>query len=459
MTLISQNPADGKKIKSYEEMTSDEVVNILEKVQTDWKVWRQVSFTNRSKTMMNTAAILREKKNEFARLMSLEMGKPFTQSVAEVEKSAWVCEYYATNAESFLSPRDVKTEASKSYIAFEPIGIVLAVMPWNFPFWQVFRFAAPTLMAGNAGVLKHASNVQGCALAIEQIFRKAGFPKHLFRTLRIGSSMVSEAIEQPYIRAVTLTGSTPAGKAVAAKAGEMLKKTVLELGGSDPYVVLEDADIEKSAHACVEGRMLNTGQSCIAAKRFIVVESIKDDFEALVVRKMGMKRMGDPFEDVDIGPMVNEAARDELHRQVTQSVKTGAILLLGGRVVVEHEEDDVGAFYLPTVLTNVSPGMPAFDEELFGPVAVIISAKDEEDAIRLANQTEFGLGAAVFTKDVKKGEEIAKNKLQAGACFVNDFVRSDPRLPFGGVKESGYGRELGAFGMYEFVNIKTVYIT
>lgn len=459
MTLISQNPTNGKKIKSYEEMTSDEVVNILEKVQTDWKVWRQVSFTNRSKTMMNTSAILREKKNEFARLMSLEMGKPFTQAVAEVEKSAWVCEYYAKNAESFLSPRDVKTEASKSYIAFEPIGIVLAVMPWNFPFWQVFRFAAPTLMAGNAGVLKHASNVQGCASAIEQIFSKAGFPKHLFRTLRIGSSMVSEVIEHSYIRAVTLTGSTPAGKAVAAKAGSLLKKTVLELGGSDPYVVLEDADIEKSAHACVEGRMLNTGQSCIAAKRFIVVESIKDDFEALVVRKMGMKRMGDPFEDVDIGPMVNEAARDELHRQVTQSVKTGAILLLGGRVVVEHEEDDVGAFYLPTVLTNVSPGMPAFDEELFGPVAVIISAKDEEDAIRLANQTEFGLGAAVFTKDVKKGEEIAKNKLQAGACFLNDFVRSDPRLPFGGVKESGYGRELGEFGIHEFVNIKTVYIT
>ncbi len=459
MALISTNPSTGKTIKSYEEMTPDEVNGILEHVQGCWKEWKKESFQHRSELLNQTAAVLKAGKEEYARIMSLEMGKPFSQAVAEVEKSAWVCEYYAENAESFLTPKSVQTDAVKSYVTFEPIGIVLAVMPWNFPFWQVFRYAAPTLMAGNACVLKHASNVQGSALAIEKIFQDAGLPKNLFRTLRIGSSIVSDVIENPLVRAVTLTGSTPAGKQVAAKAGEMLKKTVLELGGSDPYVILEDADLESAAEACVEGRMLNTGQSCIAAKRFIVVESVKEDFEAFIVQNMGRKRMGDPFDEgVDIGPMVSEKARDELDVQVVKSMKAGAIKLLGGRVVVEHEEDDVGAFYLPTVLTNVTPGMPAFDEEIFGPVAVIITAKDEEDAIRLANQTPFGLGAAVFTKDPEKGKRIAEKELEAGACFVNDFVRSDPRLPFGGVKESGYGRELGEFGIHEFVNIKTVYI-
>lgn len=459
MALISQNPATEQIIKTYDEMTIDEVNKILGEVQSEWEEWKTHSFQYRAEKIKRVAELLRGRKDEYGRIMSLEMGKPFAQAKAEAEKSAWVCDYYADNAEAFLSPKPVETGASKSYVTFEPIGIVLAVMPWNFPFWQVFRYAAPTLIAGNACVLKHASNVQGSAFAIEEIFRKAGLPQNLFRNLCIGSSMVADVMENPLIKAVTLTGSTPAGKAVAAKAGELLKKTVLELGGSDPYIVLEDADLEQAAEACVEGRMLNTGQSCIAAKRFIVTEPIKEDFEVLVVRKMGQKRMGDPFkEGVDVGPMVSIDAREELDRQVQASMKAGAIKLLGGKVVVEHEEDDIGAFYQPTVLTNVTPGMPAFDEELFGPVAVIISAKDEEDAIRLANQTSFGLGAAVFTRDIEKGERIAKNDLDAGCCFVNDFVRSDPRLPFGGVKESGYGRELGEFGIYEFVNIKTVFV-
>jgi len=459
MPLISTNPATGEVIKTYEEMTTSEVNDVLEKVNIDWHEWRNESFQHRSKKLIEVAKVLKANKEEYGRMMSLEMGKPLSQARTEVEKSAWVCQYYADQAESFLSPRTVKTDASKSYISFEPIGIVLAVMPWNFPFWQVFRFVAPNLMAGNGSVLKHASNVQGCALMIDEIFKEAGLPQNLFRTLRIGSEKVSDVIENPLVKAVTLTGSTPAGKQVAAKAGEHLKKTVLELGGSDPYIILEDADLEEAAEACVEGRMLNTGQSCIAAKRFIVVEEVKEDFEVLVLQKMGKKRIGNPLEKgVDIGPMVSEDARDELDKQVLKSMDAGAIKLLGGRLIFEHEEDNIGAFYLPTVLTNVTPGMPAFDEELFGPVAVIIPAKNETDAIQLANKTSFGLGAAIFTNDIEKGEKVAKNDLQAGACFVNDFVRSDPRLPFGGIKESGYGRELGKFGIYEFVNIKTVYI-
>jgi succinate-semialdehyde dehydrogenase/glutarate-semialdehyde dehydrogenase len=327
-------------------------------------------------------------------------------------------------------------------------------MPWNFPFWQVFRFAAPGLMAGNAGILKHASNVSGCAFAIEDVFRKAGFPENLFRSILVPSDKMEEVIKNDKIRAVTLTGSVPAGKSVAKTAGSVLKKTVMELGGSDPYVILKDADLESAADTCATARLINGGQSCIAAKRFIVVEEVYDEFEKLFVQKMKSKKMGDPFDEQNhIGPQASIKLRDELHQQVTKSIEKGAELLLGGTIPKMD-----GAYYPPTVLSTVKKGMPAFDEELFGPVAALIKVKSEEKAIEMANDSIFGLGAAVFTSDIKRGEEIAKEKLQAGCCFVNAFVKSDPRLPFGGIKESGYGRELSAFGIREFVNIKSVYI-
>ncbi|MHA2496365.1 MAG: NAD-dependent succinate-semialdehyde dehydrogenase, partial [Candidatus Hodarchaeales archaeon] len=383
-----------------------------------------------------------------------EMGKPLADARGEVEKCAWVCDYYAENAESFLAPELVETDASKSFVAYQPLGVVLAVMPWNFPFWQVFRFAAPALMAGNAGVLKHASNVPASALAIEEVFLKAGFPKNLFRTLLIGSKQVAAVIENPLVKAVTLTGSTPAGKAVASKAGEMLKKTVLELGGSDPYIILEDANLEEAVGTCVASRLINAGQSCIAAKRFIVVASLVTAFEELFVQKMNAQRIGDPLDPATtVGPQARHDLREELHGQVQKSIAHGARLLLGGSI-----PDDPGAYYPPTVLTDVKKGMPAYDEELFGPVAAIIPVKDEIEAIRVANDTIFGLGAAIFTEDIEKGEQIATLDLEAGSCFVNTNVRSDPRLPFGGINESGYGRELSYFGIREFVNIKTIFV-
>lgn len=452
--LTSINPANNKLIKSYNEMTSEESSNIISLTNESFIKWKETSFKQRSELMKNAAKVLRENSEEYSVLMTLEMGKPIIQSRSEVEKCAWVCEYYADNAEKFLKNEIIKTDAAKSFVSFQPLGIVLAIMPWNFPFWQVFRFAAPNLMAGNAGLLKHASNVSGCALAIEDVFRKAGFPENLFRALLVTSKNVKEVIANEKVQAVTLTGSVPAGKSVASLSGSLIKKTVLELGGSDPYVILEDADLEKAALSCVTSRLINAGQSCIAAKRFIVVKSVYDEFEKLFFEIMSNKKMGDPL-DVgnDLGPQASIALRDELHDQVLRSVKQGAEIILGGTI----PETD-GAFYPPTILRNVKPGMAAFDEELFGPVAALIKANDESDAINLANKSIFGLGAAVFTKDLKRGERIAKEKLNAGCCFVNDFVKSDPRLPFGGIKESGYGRELSPFGIKEFVNIKTVYI-
>jgi succinate-semialdehyde dehydrogenase / glutarate-semialdehyde dehydrogenase len=387
-------------------------------------------------------------------LMAQEMGKPVKDGRAEAEKCAWACDYYAENAEAFLRPEVIPTDASKSYVVFQPLGVVLAVMPWNFPFWQVFRFAAPALMAGNAGVLKHASNVPACALAIEDVFRTAGFPAHIFRTLLIGSKQVDAVIENPLVRAVTLTGSTPAGKSVAKKAGEMLKKTVLELGGSDAYVVLADADLEATVTTCVASRLINAGQSCIAAKRFIVPDSLRQRFEEGFVARMSAIKVGDPLDEhTQMGPLARHDLRAELHQQVQESIAKGATCLLGGTM-----PESKGAFYPPTVLTNVKKGMPAYDEELFGPVAAIIVVKEEQEAIRVANDSIFGLGAAVFTQDLAKGERIAATEIEAGCCFVNAFVKSDPRLPFGGVKESGYGRELSSYGIKEFVNIKTVFV-
>jgi succinate-semialdehyde dehydrogenase/glutarate-semialdehyde dehydrogenase len=441
-------------IARYREASPREVESVLEKAERAWLEWKETDFPQRSELMRRAAEILRTKAEAYAELMAAEMGKPLPQGKAEAEKCAWACDYYAENAERFLAAEPVATDASKSYVAYRPLGTVLAIMPWNFPFWQVFRFAAPALMAGNAAVLKHASNVFGCALEIEKIFREAGFPEGLFSTLLIGSGRVKEVIRHPAIKAVTLTGSTPAGKAVAAQAGARVKKTVLELGGSDPYLVLEDADLALAVETCVNSRLINGGQSCIAAKRFIVVRPIVEEFTERYVETMKAKKMGDPFEPgVDLGPQARVDLRDQLHRQVRRSVAKGARLLLGGEVPQGR-----GAYYPPTVLASVTKGMPAYDEELFGPVAAIIEAKDEEDAIRIANDSSFGLGAAVFTRDVERGERIARDRLEAGSCFVNALVRSDPRLPFGGIKESGYGRELSIFGIREFVNIKTVWI-
>jgi succinate-semialdehyde dehydrogenase / glutarate-semialdehyde dehydrogenase len=453
MGITSVNPANGKPIETYPEMTPEEAAAAVAEAHERWQTWRTTSFAARATLMKKAAGILRERKHELAKLMAVEMGKPLKQGVAEAEKCAWVCDYYADSAESHLAPDVIKTESSKSYVAFEPLGIVLAIMPWNFPFWQVYRFAAPALMAGNAGVLKHASNVPGCALAIEKIFTQAGFPPGVFRTLLIGNKQVKAVIDDPLVRAVTLTGSSPAGKAVAAQAGAALKKTVLELGGSDPYLVLEDADIDFAAETCVNSRLINGGQSCIAAKRFVVVEPVLAAFTTRFVGLMKAKKMGDPLvEGTDVGPQARHDLRDALHKQVLASVDQGATLLLGGEVPPGD-----GAYYPPTVLADVRPGMPAYDEELFGPVAAIIEAKNEDDAVRIANDTIFGLGAAVFTKDAARGERIAR-ALEAGSTFVNSAVASDPRLPFGGIKESGYGRELGVFGIREFVNVKTVYV-
>lgn len=452
--LTSINPSNNKVLKQYDEMTTEQSSKIISLAHQTFLKWKETSFTHRAGLMKKAAEILRQNSEEYSVLMTMEMGKPLAQSRAEVEKCAWVCDYYSENAEKFLADEIIKTEASKSFVTYQPLGVILAVMPWNFPFWQVFRFAAPNLMAGNAGVLKHASNVSGCALAIEDIFRKAGFPENLFRTLLVSSKNVKPIIENENIKAVTLTGGVPAGKSVASLAGSRIKKTVLELGGSDPYIVLEDADLEKAALSCVNSRLINAGQSCIAAKRFIIVEKVYDEFEKYYLKFMSEKKMGDPSDEKNhLGPQASIKLRNELHNQVLRSVELGAEIILGGKIPSID-----GAYYPPTILKNVKPGMPAFDEELFGPVAALIKAKDEDEAIELANNSIFGLGAAVFTKDNRRGELIAKERLNAGCCFVNDFVKSDPRLPFGGIKESGYGRELSPFGIKEFVNIKTVFI-
>lgn len=452
--ITAINPSTGETLEKYDEITPDNVLRRLEKAQHAFEDWKKTRFSERGELMKKVSRVLTENKNDYARIMAMEMGKPVAQGRSEIEKCAWVCEYYAEHAENMLQPEIVKTDAQKSYVTFNPLGVILAVMPWNYPFWQVFRHAAPGLTAGNGVVLKHASNVPGCASAIEDIFEKAGFPEGLFQNFLMSSQQVAELIEHPAIAAVTLTGSKAAGRKVAKKAGKMLKKSLLELGGSDPYLILKDADLEKTVEACVAGRLLNSGQSCIAAKRFVVVEAVRPQFEQMLVDGMKAKQMGDPFdESVDVGPQARFDLRDDLHRQATQSIEKGAVCLLGGEI-----PEGPGAFYPPTVLGEVGKGMPAYEEEVFGPVAAVIPVKNEKEAVRAANDSSFGLGAAVFTRDIERGEHIAANYLEAGNCFVNAFVKSDPRLPFGGIKESGYGRELSHYGIKEFVNIKTVYI-
>lgn len=450
----STNPATGEVVATYPQTSDDDLDLILERAVEAQESWAALSFGQRAEVVQRCAELLRERKEQLAGLMANEMGKPLAEGRSEAEKCAWVCELYAERAEDFLADQEIETDATSSYVCHRPIGVVLAIMPWNFPFWQVFRFLAPALMAGNGALLKHASNVSGCSLAIESLVHEAGVPEHLFRSLLISGDRARELLENPKIAAATLTGSTPAGRAVAETAGKNLKKIVLELGGSDPYVVLEDADLELAADTCIESRMINSGQSCIAAKRFVVVEAVRHSFEERVLERILRVQAGDPTdENVDIGPMARTDLRDDLHEQVEKSLAAGARRLTGGTL-----PDGDGAFYPPTLLADVVPGMPAYEEELFGPVASILPARDEEDAIRIANDTSFGLGAAVFTRDVERGEKIAADRLHAGCCFVNDMVQSDPRLPFGGIKDSGFGRELSGLGIREFVNAKTVYV-
>ncbi len=454
MTYEIINPATGKPIKSIKQQTDEEISEAIELADKTFKEWKQRSFYDRSKLLTKLGELLRERKEELAETMTLEMGKPVKDGIAEIEKCALVCDYYAENAAEFLSEQPMESDASESFITYNPLGVILAVMPWNFPFWQVLRFAAPATMAGNTSLLKHASNVPQCAMAIEKLFLDAGYPKGVFQTLLIGSEKIDSILEHPAVKAATLTGSENAGSAVARKAGEMIKKTVLELGGSDPYIVLADADLEQAARSCADSRMINAGQSCIAAKRFIVEKEVIKEFTQLFIKQIKTYQMGDPSgSSTNLGPMAREDLRDEVHEQVKASVRAGAECVLGGTI-----PNQPGAWYPPTVLTGVKKGMPAFDEEIFGPVAAIITADNEDHAIKLANDSRYGLGAAIFTKDVDKGRKIAAEKLEAGCCFVNEYVRSDPRLPFGGIKMSGYGRELSPLGIKEFVNIKTVYV-
>ena len=451
--MKSINPFTGKEIREYREHSWKEVEAIIHQVHTAWTAWRETSFAHRAVHFKKAAEVIRNRKDELARLMTAEMGKIIRESKAEVEKCALVCDFYAGHAEEFLRDQSIPTEASRSFVTFEPLGVILAVMPWNFPFWQVFRFAAPALMAGNAVLLKHSSNVPRCALAIEEVFRLAGFPENVFRTLLISSRQVDAVIENDRVKAVTITGSSNAGSKVAATAGRMLKKSVMELGGSDPFIVLTDADMEEAALTAARARCINSGQSCIAAKRFIVEDTVYSAFAERFKKAMESLVVGDPLDEtVQVGPQAREDLMRELQTQVDESVANGAELILGGKPLERR-----GYFYPPTILAGVRPGMRAYHEELFGPVASVITVKDLDQAVEVANDTPFGLGGSVWTRDKKKGEEVA-TRLETGVVFVNGLVKSDPRLPFGGVKGSGYGRELSHYGIKEFVNIQTIWI-
>ena len=453
MPYISLNPATNKTLKTYTSWDSGRLAVALEQADNAQHQWASKTFGERAERMHRAATLLHERVEEYARTIAAEMGKPLREGRAEVEKCALACDFYAVHAEHFMQPELVQTDASKSFVRYDPMGVLLGVMPWNFPFFQVIRFTAPALMAGNGCVLKHASNVPQCALALERLFQDAGFPAHLFTALMIEAADVADAIASRHIHAVTLTGSEAAGREVAAHAGQHLKKCVLELGGSDAFVVLKDADLELAATFAVKSRFQNCGQSCIAAKRFIVVAEIADAFVSLFTRKASDLKMGDPFnEATQLGPMARLNLREALHQQVTDSIAQGAQALLGCQPVRGE-----GAFYPASVLDHVTARNRAYHEELFGPVAAIIRAADEEDAIRIANDSRYGLGSSIWSRDIAHAEDLSK-EIQAGCCFINGMVRSDPRLPFGGVKASGFGRELSYHGIREFVNIKTVWV-
>jgi len=453
MAINSINPATGELLKSFDSLSDSEIENKLQAAARAFRQNRRASFAERASLMSRAAGVLENEKETFGKLMTTEMGKPLNAAVAEAEKCAWVCRYYAETAERALADEVVETNAASSYVRFQPLGPVLAVMPWNFPFWQVFRFAAPALMAGNVGVLKHASNVPQCALAIEDIFRRAGFPEGAFQTLLIGSDKVQRVLDDPRVVAATLTGSEPAGVSVASEAGKQLKKTVLELGGSDPFVVMPSANLQEAASTAVKARTINNGQSCIAAKRFIVHEAIADEFEHRFVNGMASLGVGDPMdESTDVGPLATADILSDLENQVRKSVAAGARVLTGGNRIAGD-----GYYYQPTVLTDIPKGCPAYDEEIFGPVASLFQVGNIDEAISLANDTEFGLGSSAWTNDEAERARFI-DEIEAGSVFINGMVASDPRLPFGGVKRSGYGRELSVFGIREFVNIKTVWI-
>ena len=453
MAIATVNPATGETLRVFEPLSESGIERKLARAEAAFHGYRRSSFADRSRMMMRAAEILEENQERLGRLMTTEMGKPIGAAISEVRKCAWVCKHYAELAERLLADEVVETEAAASFVRYQPLGPVLAVMPWNFPFWQVFRFAAPALMAGNVGLLKHASNVPQCALEIEDIFLRAGFPEGVFQSLLMTSAQVAGLLEDPRIRAATLTGSEPAGSQVAAHAGRQIKKTILELGGSDPFIVMPSAELEAAVQTAVRARILNNGQSCIAAKRFIVAEEIAEEFERRFVQAMKALRVGDPMDAAtEVGPLATAQIREELDEQVRRSVEAGARLLVGGKRL-----DGPGFYYAPTVLADIPERAPAYGEELFGPVAALFRARDIEEAIRVANATSFGLGASVWTNDVGERTRFIE-EIEAGMVYVNAMVASDPRLPFGGVKRSGYGRELGAAGIREFVNLKTVWI-
>ncbi|HLA46547.1 MAG TPA: NAD-dependent succinate-semialdehyde dehydrogenase [Thermoplasmata archaeon] len=451
MVLVSVNPATGAEIERFQEFDTNDVNRALDAAVDAFPRWRATRMEDRAGLMRAVATVLRRNKRAYAEIMAAEMGKPVRDGVGEIEKCAWACDFYADHAMTLLVDEEVPTEAKRSFVSIEPLGPVLAVMPWNFPFWQVFRFAAPALMAGNVGLLKHASNVPRCAVTIGEVFAEAGFPEGAFQTLLVGSGAVGSLVQDPRVRAITLTGSEKAGAAVAEVAGATIKKTVLELGGSDPFIVFRDADVDRAARVAAEARCVNSGQSCIAAKRFIVEGAVYDEFLETFREAMAARKVGDPMrDDTDIGPLAREDLLQDLDRQVRGTVAKGASVELGGARL-----PGPGFYYPPTILSEVTKGMPAYDEEVFGPVAAVIRAENEDEAIRIANDSRYGLGASLWTRDVDRGLRFAQ-RIEAGMVFINRQVKSDPRLPFGGVKGSGYGRELGSWGIREFVNAKTI---
>lgn len=453
MTLKSINPSNDSLIKEYNELSEDCIHEKIAKAHSSFHQWKNTPWGTREELLRHCGKKLDERKEELGKLISIEMGKPIGESIAEIEKCVWLCEYYAEQGPGFLANNVIETDANESYISYEPLGVILAIMPWNFPFWQVFRFAVPSILAGNTGILKHASNVSGCALAIEEIFNKSGFPDGVFQSLLIGSDKVENVISNPFVKAVTLTGSEKAGSSVASLAGKNIKKTVLELGGSDPFIVLNDADFELAAKIAVKSRFINNGQSCIAAKRFIIENNAYEPFLEMVKKEFANFKVGDPLdENNNVGPLARKDLAEGVLKQIHASIDKGAALISGGNKLF-----DKGAFVEPTLLANVSKGMPVFDEEVFGPVMPLIKANDIEECIMLANDTQYGLGSSLWTRDIEKAKKLIP-QINAGSVFVNGMVKSDPRLPFGGINMSGYGRELSEVGMKEFLNIKTVWL-